>query len=99
MNTSTWVNDHHDVRALVNYFPREEMEYDMEALPAPALGGFLPSSRQVTIYNARGKENAFKLDRNGFEFFTLPFKERNASTDEEITGNYYTELGGIMKSM
>lgn len=44
--TSTYVNDHHDVRALVNYLPLDKMDFGPDDMPAPKkFGEFIESSR------------------------------------------------------
>lgn len=44
--TSTYVNDHHDVRALVNYLLLEKIEFGPDDMPAPkTFGEFIESSR------------------------------------------------------
>lgn len=44
--TSTYVNDHHDVRALVNYLPLDKIEFGPDDMPAPKkFGEFIESSR------------------------------------------------------
>lgn len=44
--SSTYVNDHHDVRALVNYLPLDKMNFGPDDMPAPKkFGEFIESSR------------------------------------------------------
>lgn len=44
--TSTYINDRHDVQALVNYLPLEKMEFGPDDMPAPKkFGDFIESSR------------------------------------------------------
>lgn len=44
--TSTYINDHHDVRALVNYLPLDTMDFGPDNMPAPKkFGDFIESSR------------------------------------------------------
>lgn len=44
--TSTYVNDHHDVRAMVNYLPLDKIEFGPDDMPAPKkFGEFIESSR------------------------------------------------------
>lgn len=97
---STWVNDNHDVRAPVNYAPTEGKAFDSKALPPPTkYGEVVESSRMMTFYNARGKEDTFKLDVNGFEIHKLPPKERDISTDEKIVEEYYPETEELLKKL
>ncbi|KAG8167019.1 hypothetical protein KVR01_002708 [Diaporthe batatas] len=88
--TSTYLNDRHDVKALVNYLPLDKMDFGPDDMPAPKkFGDFIESSR--------GKEDSFKLDRNGFEIVTLPERERDVSTDDKITEDFMPEIIDIIK--
>lgn len=51
----------------------------------------------MTFHNARGKEDAFKLDTNGFEIVTLPERERDISTDEKIKEEFMPEVVDVIK--
>lgn len=51
----------------------------------------------MTFQNARGKEDSFKLDRNGFEIVTLPERERDISTDEKIKQDFMPEVVDVIK--
>lgn len=51
----------------------------------------------VTFHNARGKEDSFKLDRNGFEIVTLPNKERDVSSDDKIKEEFMPEVIDVIK--
>lgn len=51
----------------------------------------------MTFHNARGKEDSFKLDRNGFEIVTLPEKERDVSNDDRIKEEFMPEVIDIIK--
>lgn len=51
----------------------------------------------MTFHNARGKEDSFELDKNGFEIVTLPDKERDISTDDRIKDEFYPEVEEIIK--
>lgn len=51
--TSTYVNDHHDVKALVNYLPVDRKEFGADDLPAPKkFGDFIESSRHSTFVSS-----------------------------------------------
>lgn len=44
--TSTFINDRHDVKALVNYLPLDKMDFGPDDMPAPKkFGEFIESSR------------------------------------------------------
>lgn len=51
----------------------------------------------MTFHNARGKEDSFKLDRNGFEIVTLPEKERDVTTDDKIKEEFMPEVIDVIK--
>lgn len=51
----------------------------------------------VTFHNARGKEDSFKLDKNGFEIVTLQEKERDVSNDDKIKEEFMPEVIDIIK--
>lgn len=51
----------------------------------------------MTFHNARGKEDSFKLDRNGFEIVTLPEKERDVTTDDKIKEDFMPEVMDVIK--
>lgn len=51
----------------------------------------------VTFHNARGKEDSFKLDKNGFEIVTLPERERDISTDDRIKEDFLPEVIDLIK--
>lgn len=54
-------------------------------------------SKEVVIYDIRGKESEFSLDTHGFEAITLPIKNR-VSTYEEDDAQYLEELTDLIKS-
>ncbi|KAJ4416977.1 hypothetical protein N0V82_006426 [Gnomoniopsis sp. IMI 355080] len=96
--TSTWASENRDVKARVNYLPVDgKMIYTEEDLPKPKhFGDWLPSSRYMTFHNARGMEKVFQLDVNGFEFYRLPDKERDFSSDEWLKAEFYSEMEQIL---
>lgn len=51
----------------------------------------------MTFHNARGKEDSFKLDRNGFEIVTLEEKERDVTTDDKIKAEFLPEVMDVIK--
>lgn len=51
----------------------------------------------MTFRNARGKEDSFKLDTNGFEIVTLPERERDISTDDRIKEDFLPEVIDVIK--
>lgn len=51
----------------------------------------------MTFQNARGKEDTFKLDANGFEIVTLPEKERDVSDDNKIKEEFLPEVIDVIK--
>ncbi|KAL2281633.1 hypothetical protein FJTKL_11521 [Diaporthe vaccinii] len=74
------------------------MDFGPDDMPAPKkFGEFIESSRYMTFHNARGKEDSFKLDRNGFEIVTLPEKERDITTDDKIKEDFMPEVTDVIK--
>lgn len=51
----------------------------------------------MTFHNARGKEDSFRLDTNGFEIVTLPERERDVSTDDRIKEDFMPEVIDVVK--
>lgn len=51
----------------------------------------------VTFHNARGKEDSFKLDTNGFGIVTLAERERDISTDDRIKEDFLPEVMDVTR--
>ena len=55
--------------------------------------------RKREVFNIRGRENNFKLDRNGFEFLPFPLNEDKKIYDneEEVKQVLYPKFAQFMK--
>lgn len=49
------------------------------------------------VKDARGRENEFSLDVNGFQFYTFPSVEKDFADDEQIKDQYYKEVEQLLK--
>lgn len=89
----------HDVKADINYFPATPVIITTSAWKPRQLGCSDAHTRTMNIRNVRGLEDRFDLDHNGFQFVTLPEKERKTDDDETIVREYYPELEGLAKTV
>ena len=89
----------HDVEAEINYFPSSPDTIPTSIWKPRYVGVPDSYTRKMKIHNIRGKEESFNLDRNGFQFVTLPEKERKTDDDETIVQDYYPELEELSKRM
>lgn len=96
---STWLNDNHDVKLPINYVTSERKVFTDANLPVCAYGEYVDTARMMTVRNARGKEDSFTLDRNGFEIHTLSAKNLDVSTDEKIVEDYYPQMEEFLKKV
>jgi hypothetical protein len=53
--------------------------------------------REVSIEDARGRENEFTLDRNGFQLVKAPTTMRDFYDPDEIKRAYYPEVEQLLK--
>ena len=56
-----------------------------------------PESHSVTVRDARGKEDEFTLDGNGFQFYKHVSQEKAFVDDEQIKSQYYPEVEQLLK--
>jgi hypothetical protein len=71
--------------------------YVMEPPPGvPQWNGF-DDPRQVTIEDARGRESAFSLDRNGFTLIKAPTEVRDFYNPDQIKSVYYPEVERLLR--
>jgi hypothetical protein len=89
----------HDVKADIHYFPATPDTITTSAWKPRHLGSSDGHTRNMKIHNVRGLEDNFDLDHNGFQFVTLPEKERKTDDDQIIVREYYPELEGLAKTM
>ena len=53
--------------------------------------------REIRIEDARGREQEFTLDRNGFQLVKAPSKVRDFYSDEEVKRTYYPEVEQLLR--
>ncbi|KDN42356.1 hypothetical protein RSAG8_06847, partial [Rhizoctonia solani AG-8 WAC10335] len=58
-----------------------------------------PRRFPVDVENVRGREKEFTLDSAGFEFHTIPSREKNFESDESIRANYYEDCIETIKKL
>ncbi|KEP50706.1 hypothetical protein V565_074990 [Rhizoctonia solani 123E] len=58
-----------------------------------------PVDFPVQVENVRGRESDFKLDSAGFEFHTIPSREKKFESDESIRANYYDDCIETIKKL
>lgn len=54
-------------------------------------------SRKVLVHDARGQEDRFTLDRNGFQFHKHTAQEKHFLDDDQIKDVYYKETEQLLK--
>ena len=56
-----------------------------------------PESHSVTVHDARGKEDAYTLDKNGFQFYKHVSREKAFVDEDKIKDEYYAEVEQLLK--
>ena len=56
-------------------------------------------TRPVVVYDMRGREEEYSLDKNGFQFVHWPSTEHAFTDPETIRTKYYTEVEELLKSV
>jgi hypothetical protein len=51
----------------------------------------------TTVNDARGREDAFSLDQNGFEFHNFKSQSGFSDNKEEFKANHYPEVVSFLK--
>jgi hypothetical protein len=89
----------HVVTATLNYLvagPEKPKRYQYERPGLPEWTG-VDDPHAMPIVDARGREDAFTLDRHGFAFLRHPSTERDFTDEAAITGGYYDECAAIVR--
>lgn len=89
----------YDVLADINYFPATGKVISTEEWKPRYLGVSNEFTRKMTIRDARGVEDRFSLDANGFKFVKLPSKHRSTGDDETIKTEWYPEVSEVIKDL
>ncbi|KAI0357450.1 hypothetical protein OH77DRAFT_1422309 [Trametes cingulata] len=94
----------HDVPTTLNYYaPLDGSDEPPYAYVQPPEGK--PRSNvgsephPVVVHDARGHEDEFTLDKNGFQFVKWPSKEKTFDDEERIKTQYYAETEEILKKV
>ena len=90
----------HDIQAVFNYY-RDPGD---GSLPAPNYAN-VPNSfedkpieaRTLPVYDIRGTEDQYTLDKNGFQIVRHTSREKDFIDDAEIAEIYYPEVVQILK--
>ena len=93
----------HDVPTKLNYYQpigtEEPYQYVLDPpadKPAHNIG---QDTRPVTVHDARGREDDFTLDKNGFQFVRWPSVEKEFDDEASIQARYYPEVEEILKKV
>lgn len=88
-----------DIHADINYFAARNDPIETSAWKPRHLGLRDEGTRTVKISDARGKEENFDLDVNGFKFVKLPPKSRSTESDAINQNEYYPEIEQVLKKL
>lgn len=88
-----------DVVTDVNYFSPSVKEIDTKDWKTRVLGEKYDHTKKCTVHDIRGREDAFSLNQNGFQFIKLPTKTRQTDSDELIQQNYYPEVEEVLRKL
>ncbi|KZS89166.1 hypothetical protein SISNIDRAFT_528139 [Sistotremastrum niveocremeum HHB9708] len=94
-----------EVTTSLNYFvpPLDGSKPWIDINPDPKSGrrgaNFDTEAFQSKILNIRGHEHEYSLDKNGFEFFEEPTKEKEFKDVKSIENNYYAEQSDLIKKL
>jgi len=90
-----------DVTGTLSYFAGKDAYFYVGEPPAGVPRSNMEENLrpyEVTIHDARGKEDAFSLDTTGFAFVRLPSKETEFKDEEAIKNGYYKEIEELLKA-
>lgn len=89
------------VETTINYYytPVENVPPPMLKVGTVGARRMKFDGRKREVFNIRGRENNFKLDRNGFEFLPFPLNEDKKIYDneEEVKQVLYPKFAQFMK--
>lgn len=90
----------HTVTATLHYLlrgPERPVRYVDEPPAGAARYNGIDDPREVRIEDARGRENEFTLDRNGFELVRAPTQVQDFYSPGEIEAVYYPEVERLLE--
>ncbi|KAG4439954.1 hypothetical protein IFR05_004580 [Cadophora sp. M221] len=88
-----------DIIADMNYADPNLGEIDGNTFKQRYLNIHDEHTRKMTIHDIRTREHEFTLKKNGFQFVTLPKKDRHEKDPEKVEAEYYPELAELLKNM
>ncbi|KAI0373735.1 hypothetical protein BV20DRAFT_937342 [Pilatotrama ljubarskyi] len=93
----------HDVPTTLNYYapigeeaPYQYVQEPPEGKPPTNIGS---DPHPVLVHDARGHEDEFSLDKNGFQYVKWPSVEKEFDDEERIKEKYYPEVEEILKKV
>ena len=93
----------HDVPTILNYYTpvgtEEPYQYVQQPPEGKAPHNLGSEPHDVTVRDARGREDEFSLDKNGFQFVKYPSVEKEFDDDERIQNVYYPEVEKLLKEV
>ncbi len=93
----------HDVPTILNYYTpigtEEPYQYVLDPPEGKAPNNLGSEPHEVVVQDARGRENEFSLDQNGFQFVNWPSKEKDFDDEERIKAVYYPEVEEILRTV
>ncbi|KAI0373732.1 hypothetical protein BV20DRAFT_962307 [Pilatotrama ljubarskyi] len=95
----------HDVRTTLNYYAPIGEEPPYQYVEEPPEGKLLTNvgtaPYPALVHDARGREDEFSLDTNGFQYVEWPSVERDSAFEDEerIKEKYYPEVEKILKKV
>jgi hypothetical protein len=72
--------------------------YLAEPPPGVPVWNGIDDPREMTIEDARGRETAFTIDRNGFQFVKAPTDVQDFYSPEEVRRVYYPEVERLLRN-
>jgi hypothetical protein len=87
------------VTATLHYLQRtaqKPVRYAGEPPPGEVAWNGVDDPREVRIQDARGREDEFTLDRNGFALLQVPTAVRDFYSEEEVRTVYYPEVERLL---
>ena len=90
-----------NLTATLHYLKRgaeKPTRYVDEPPPGAPIWNGIDDPRDIAIADARGRENEFTLDRNGFALVRSPSQVRDFYSDDEVRRVYYPEVERLLRT-
>jgi hypothetical protein len=78
--------------------PERPVRYVEDPPPGVPQWNGIDDPREIRIEDARGREQEFTLDRNGFQIVRRPSQVRNFYSEGEIKRTYYPEVEQLLRT-